>query len=200
MGGCCRSARVAAEDDAAIEYDDEPRQMDAGVEHRLGGAPETQAQKERRIRCLAQFFMAAVRWSQLSSTVWDWRSNARNVPVGVKREIRLPPLSTTPREDGSQLPSPAQPPMQNEVADTEHEKQIKARVYAMFLQQVSDNGNTINSSQLRFLCTQLDINYSDVKHDKLVTTLDPHQEDCITFEAFYRWLQKRNRKKAAPKQ
>jgi len=199
MGGCCRSARVAAEDDVAIEYDDEPLQMDGGVERRLVGASGAQAQKERRIRCLAQFFMAAVRWSQLSSTVWDWRSDARNVKLGVKREVRLPPLNTTPREDGSQSPSPAQSPMQNEVADTDHEKQIKERISAIF-SQVSDNGSTINSSQLRSLCSQLDIKYSDVKHDKLIVTLDPHQEDCITFGIFYRWLQKRNRKKAAPKQ
>ena len=62
--------------------------------------------------------------------------------------------------------------------------------------QISGGSMRITREQLRELCDQLAIVYSEEKHTKLARHLSAHQADhMIGFEVFYSWLKSRDRKK-----
>ena len=65
--------------------------------------------------------------------------------------------------------------------------------------QISGGSMRITREQLRALCSQLAIVYSEERHTKLVRHLSTHHSDetdsMIGFEAFYSWLKSRDGRK-----
>jgi hypothetical protein len=62
--------------------------------------------------------------------------------------------------------------------------------------QISGGSMRITREQLRELCDQLAIVYSEEKHTKLARHLSAHQAGhMIGFEVFHSWLKSRDRKK-----